>query len=99
MSSCLQSQGCHLVPFSYFLSFFCVVLLLFLSCHSLLAVHFPDFFPENYPKIFVKRWALFSRNFSQHFSLRGGFLCVWLLLSSYEMIAGRWLVHIAAVWH
>ena len=30
-SSCLESQGCHLVPLSYLLScFFCLVLLLFL---------------------------------------------------------------------
>ena len=32
--SCLESQGCHLIPLSYLLScFFCLVLLLFLSCH------------------------------------------------------------------
>ena len=32
--SCLESQGCHLVPLSYLLSyFFCLVFLLFLSCH------------------------------------------------------------------
>ena len=34
---CLESQGCHLISFSYLLScvcvFFCLVLLLFLSCH------------------------------------------------------------------
>ena len=30
--SCLDSQGCHLTPFSCLL-FFCLVLLLFLSCH------------------------------------------------------------------
>ena len=33
-SPCLESQGCHLIPLSYLLScFFCLVLLLFLSCH------------------------------------------------------------------
>ena len=33
-SSCLESQGCHLIPLSYLLScFFWLVLLLFLSCH------------------------------------------------------------------
>ena len=35
--SCLESQGCHLLPLSYLLSCFffspCLVLLLFLSCH------------------------------------------------------------------
>ena len=32
--SCLESQGCHLIPLSYLLTcFFCLVLLLFLSCH------------------------------------------------------------------
>ena len=32
--SCLESQGCDLIPLSYLLScFFCPVLLLFLSCH------------------------------------------------------------------
>ena len=32
--SCLESQGCHLIPLSYLLPcFFCLVLLLFLSCH------------------------------------------------------------------
>ena len=32
--SCLESQGCHLIPLSYLLSgFFCLVLLLFPSCH------------------------------------------------------------------
>ena len=33
-TSCLESQGCHLIPLSYLLScFFYLVLLLFLSCH------------------------------------------------------------------
>ena len=35
-SSCLESQGCHLIPLSYLLSCFffsCLVILLFLSCH------------------------------------------------------------------
>ena len=32
--SCLESQGCHLIPLSYLLAcFFCLILLLFLSCH------------------------------------------------------------------
>ena len=32
-SSCLVSQGCHLIPLLYLLFFFfCLVLLLFLSC-------------------------------------------------------------------
>ena len=32
-SSCLESQGCHLIPLSYLLScFFCLVLLLVPSC-------------------------------------------------------------------
>ena len=33
--SCLESQGCHLIPLSYLLSCFfpCLALLLFLSCH------------------------------------------------------------------
>ena len=35
VSSCLESQGCHLIPLSYLLScfFFCLVLLRLLSCH------------------------------------------------------------------
>ena len=33
--SCLESHGCHLIPFSYLLLVFCLVLLLFLSCYFL----------------------------------------------------------------
>ena len=33
--SCLESHGCHLIPFSYLLLVFCLVLLLFLSCYVL----------------------------------------------------------------
>ena len=41
VSSCLESQDCHLIPLSYLLScFFCQVLLLFF----LVMVHSPDFF-------------------------------------------------------
>ena len=51
--SCLESQGYHLIPLSY-LVFFCLVLLLFLSCLFLLMVHSPDFLPENSQIFFVK---------------------------------------------
>ena len=58
--SCLESQGCRLIPLSYLLSCFCccccclcLVLLLFLSCHFfLLMVHSPDFFPWKLSNIF-----------------------------------------------
>ena len=55
-SPCLESQGCHLIPLSFFLSFFvCLVILLSLSCHfsanGPLSWLFP---PENYQTCFVK---------------------------------------------
>ena len=54
-SPCLEYQGCHLIPFSYHLSCFsALVLLLFLSCHFLLMVHSPDFFPQNSDTFFIK---------------------------------------------
>ena len=48
--SCLESQGCHLIPpFYLFNYFFCLVLLLFLSCHFSANGPFPIlcFSPEN----------------------------------------------------
>ena len=58
--SCLESQGCHLIPLSYLLSrFFCLVLLLFLSCHFSAKVHSPDFFFSRKLKYFLLRVRLF----------------------------------------
>ena len=75
---CLESQGCHLILLSYRLScFFCLVLLLFLSCH----------FSANGP--FSR--LFFSRKLSNTFRSGLG-LFVWHLLSSCEMIVGRWYV-------
>ena len=58
-SSCLESQGCHLIPLSYLLSCcFCLILLLFLSCNfsanGALSLLFP---PENSQIFFVKGYV------------------------------------------
>ena len=54
--SCLESQGCHLIPLSYLLSCFFLPSPLALSVLSffLLMVHSPDVFPENSQIFFVK---------------------------------------------
>ena len=56
VSSCLESQGCHLISLSYLLScFFCLVILLFLSCHFSANSPFSWLFsPENSQIFFVK---------------------------------------------
>ena len=62
--SCLESQGCHLIPLSYLISCcFCLVLLLFLSCHC----------SANGPFS-----CLFSRKL-KYFSLRVSFFCMALV--------------------
>ena len=83
-SSCLESQGCHLIPLSYLSScFFCLVLH-FLSCQ----------FSANGPfsRLFFQKTQIFFGKGQLGF-------CVWLLLSSWEMIVGRWYVQLAATWH
>ena len=56
MSPCLESQGCRLIPLSCLL-FFCLVLLLFWSCHFSIfqMVHSPDF----YSNIFGEEFFFF----------------------------------------
>ena len=57
--SCLESQGCHLIPLSCLLScFLCLVLLLFLSCHFSANGPF-SFFPPKTLKYFSLRVRLF----------------------------------------
>ena len=52
--SCLESQGCHLIPLSYLLACFfsAKVSCSFCLVIFLLMVHFPDFFPETSPAFF-----------------------------------------------
>ena len=58
--SCLESQGCHLIPLSYLLScFFCLVLLLFLSCHFSANGPFSWLFFQKTLKYFSWRVRLF----------------------------------------
>ena len=55
---CLESQGVHFIPHSC-LMFFCQVLLLFLSCHFLLMIHFADFSPRQCSVLLLLRVKLF----------------------------------------
>ena len=72
--SCLESQGSHLIPlFLSPLSFFCLLLLLFWSCHFSADDPFSWLFPPE----------------------NSTFL--WLLLSSWEMIVGRWHVQLTGI--
>ena len=67
ISSCLESQGCHLISLSYLLSCFvfsCLVLLLFLSCHFSANGSFS--------------WLFFQKTF-KYFSLRVRLFCMALV--------------------
>ena len=58
--SCLESQGCHLIPLSYLLScYFCLILLLFLSCHFSANGPVSWLFPQKTLKYFSLRIRLF----------------------------------------
>ena len=84
--SCLESQGCHLIPLSYLISFFC----LDSSCSFclvifLLMVHSPDFFSF---------FFFFFRKL-KYFSLRVWLFCMALVE---QLGDGRWYVELAAIY-